>query len=150
MYAFYDFDFGILKIAYTDNIVTFLKKVDCIDEKNECSVFSDMVFSQVIEYLDKKRKWFDFSYEPSGTVFQKKVWQALCDIPYGETCSYKDIAIAIGNPKASRAVGMANNKNPITIVIPCHRVIGSNGNLVGYAGGISMKKALLNLEKTQI
>ena len=146
-YAFYDFQFGILKIAYTDTAVTFLKRVEETDEKNISSTLSDMVFLQVKEYFDGTRKTFDFPYELSGTDFEKRVWQALCDIPYGETCSYKDIAVAIKNPKASRAVGMANNKNPITIAIPCHRVIGSGGKLVGYAGGIEMKKAMLDLEQ---
>ena len=145
-YAFYNFEFGILKIAYTEIAITFLKKVEHIDEKNECSPLSDKVFLQVREYLDGKRKSFDFPYELYGTEFQKKVWNALCNIPYGETCTYKDIATAIGNPKASRAVGMANNKNPITITVPCHRVIGASGKLIGYAGGLEMKKALIELE----
>ena len=120
-----------------------------IDEKNETSPFSDMVFLQVQEYLQGKRVAFDFPYKLHGTEFQKKVWNALCNIPYGETCTYKDIATAIGNPKACRAVGMANNKNPITIAIPCHRVIGASGKLVGYAGGLEMKKALIKLELRQ-
>jgi len=145
-YAFYTFEFGILKCAYTDTVVTFLKKVACINEKNEPSALSEQVFLQIREYLDGKRKTFDFPYEFCGTEFQKKVWNALCAIPYGETCTYKDIATAIGNPKASRAVGMANNKNPITIAVPCHRVIGASGKLVGYAGGLEMKKALIELE----
>ena len=83
-----------------------------------------------------------------GTEFQKKVWNELCNIPFGETISYKELAIRIDNPKACRAVGGANNKNPIGIVVPCHRVIGSTGNLVGYAGGIDLKKRLLDFEKT--
>ena len=145
-YAFYNFKFGILKIAYTDVAVTFLKRVEAIDEKSECSKFSNMVFSQVQEYLDGKRVLFDFPYELIGTAFQKKVWKALTNIPYGKTCTYKDIAISIGNSKACRAVGMANNKNPVTIVVPCHRVIGVSGNLVGYAGGLEMKKALIDFE----
>lgn len=149
-YAFYDFEFGVLKIGYTDTVVTFLKKVEHIDEENECSSFSHMVFSQIQEYLSGNRKVFDFTYELCGTDFQKKVWNALCNIPYGETRSYKDIAVAIGNPKASRAVGMANNKNPITIAVPCHRIIGASGKLVGYAGGLEMKKALLELEAREI
>jgi len=89
---------------------------------------------------------FDFKYDLQGTDFQKKVWHALEQIPYGETRSYKDIATAIGNAKASRAVGMANNRNPITIAVPCHRVIGSSGKLVGYAGGLEMKEKVLELE----
>ena len=83
---------------------------------------------------------------PNGTEFQIKVWKALTEIPYGETRSYKDIAISIGNEKACRAVGMANNKNPIPIIIPCHRVIGANKKLVGYAGGLDLKERLLDLE----
>ena len=101
-----------------------------------------------MEYLDGKRKEFDFPYKMIGTEFQKKVWHALTKIPYGETRTYKEIATAVGNPKASRAVGMANNRNPIFIVVPCHRVIGANGKLVGYAGGLDMKDALLSLEKS--
>ena len=83
-----------------------------------------------------------------GTDFQIRVWQALCDIPYGETRSYKQIAKAIGKPKAVRAVGMANNRNPLLIVVPCHRVIGANGKLVGYGAGIEKKEFLLRLEKS--
>lgn len=93
-----------------------------------------------------KRREFTFLYKLVGTDFQLKVWNALKNIPYGEVRSYKDIAREIGNPKAYRAVGMANNKNPIIIAVPCHRVIGSDGNLVGYVGGMDMKKYLLNLE----
>ena len=81
-----------------------------------------------------------------GTAFQKQVWKALLEIPYGETRSYKQIAEAIGNPKAMRAVGMANNRNPLLIVVPCHRVIGANGKMVGYGEGIEMKEFLLRLE----
>lgn len=99
------------------------------------------------EYLTGKRKIFDLPLAPQGTEFQQKVWKALQEIPYGKTCSYKYIAENIGNIKACRAVGMANNKNPIPIFIPCHRVIGSNGNLVGYAGGLDIKEKLLEIEK---
>ena len=149
-YAFYDFEFGFLKIAYTDTAITFLKRVTHIDENNKPSALSDMAFLQVKEYLQGERTSFDIPYELAGTEFQKKVWNALCQIPYGKTCTYKDIATMIGNPKASRAVGMANNKNPITIIIPCHRVIGANGKLVGYAGGLAMKQALIQLELKNI
>ena len=86
----------------------------------------------------------------TGTEFQKKAWRALIEIPYGETRSYQEQAMAIGNPKAVRAVGGANNKNPISIIIPCHRVIGKNKKLVGYGGGLLKKEFLLNLEKTDI
>lgn len=101
---------------------------------------------QLKEYFDGKRKDFDLPLNPHGTEFQRKDWDALCKIPYGETRSYKDIAEMLGNPKACRAVGLANNRNPIAIIIPCHRVIGSNGSLVGYAGGLHIKEGLLRLE----
>lgn len=99
------------------------------------------------EYFDGKRKLFDIPLAPQGTEFQQKVWKVLQEIPYGKTYSYKDVAIKVGNEKASRAVGMANNKNPIAIFIPCHRVIGANGKLVGYAGGLDVKEMLLAMEK---
>lgn len=101
---------------------------------------------QLSEYFAKTRQTFDLPLNPAGTAFQKKVWSALCTIPYGQTRTYKDIAIAIGCPKGFRAVGLANNKNPIAILIPCHRVIGASGKLVGYAGGLHLKKFLLELE----
>lgn len=115
-------------------------------EVNETSLLKNAAL-QLNEYLEGKRNSFDLPLNPNGTEFQKKVWAALCDIPYGETRSYKQIAEYIGNPKACRAVGMANNKNPIMIFIPCHRVVGSDGSLTGYAGGLDMKEKLLSLEK---
>lgn len=102
---------------------------------------------QLNEYFEGKRKDFDLPLKPSGTAFQLKDWAALQKIPYGKTCSYKDIAIAIGNEKACRAVGMANHNNPISIVIPCHRVVGADGSLTGYGGGLHIKKYLLELEQ---
>ncbi len=102
---------------------------------------------QLEEFLNGTRKEFDVKLNPRGTDFQHKVWNALRDIPYGETRSYKQIAKAIGNEKASRAVGMANHNNPIMIIVPCHRVIGANGKLVGYAGGLNIKEQLLNIER---
>lgn len=101
---------------------------------------------QLQEYFDGRRFSFDLPLHTQGTPFQEKVWAALKTIPYGETCSYGDIAKAIGNPKAYRAVGGANNKNPIMILIPCHRVIGANGNMVGFGCGIPVKEYLLALE----
>ena len=101
---------------------------------------------QLAEYFSGRRRQFDLPLAPEGTPFQRSVWRALCQIPYGETRSYGEIAVQIGTPKAARAVGMANNRNPIPILIPCHRVIGSTGKLVGYAGGLGTKEALLNLE----
>ena len=101
---------------------------------------------QLKEYFAGIRKNFELPLKPDGTTFFKSVWSALTDIPYGETRTYGEIASAIGKPSAARAVGMANHHNPIMIVIPCHRVIGSNGQLVGYAGGLDVKKKLLDLE----
>lgn len=102
---------------------------------------------QLGEYFQGKRKKFDLPLNPQGTNFQKKCWKALETIPYGSVYTYKQLATAIGNEKASRAVGNANNKNPILIMIPCHRVIGSSGQLVGYRGGLEMKEYLLAHEK---
>lgn len=106
--------------------------------------------NQLEEYFAGRRKYFDLPLNPQGTDFQKKVWHAISEIPYGKTCSYKDIAQRIESPKAFRAVGGANNKNPLPIVIPCHRVIGTGGALVGYGGGLSVKVYLLNLEKKNL
>ena len=103
---------------------------------------------QLEEYFKGQRTDFDIPIEFYGTSFQKQVWQALLTIPYGETRSYKQIAQQIGNEKAVRAVGAANGKNPISIIAPCHRVIGTNGKLVGFAGGLERKEILLSIEST--
>lgn len=103
--------------------------------------------TEVREYLDGNRMDFDIPVNVSGTPFQKRVWDALCRIPYGETRTYGEIARAVGSPRGARAVGMACGQNPVMILIPCHRVIGSTGKLVGFAGGLSMKESLLKLEK---
>lgn len=99
------------------------------------------------QYFAGERREFDLPLAPEGTEFQMRVWRALREIPYGETRSYGQIAAAVGNPKASRAVGMANNKNPIAVLIPCHRVIGADGSLTGYGGGLENKRLLLDMEK---
>jgi methylated-DNA-[protein]-cysteine S-methyltransferase len=104
---------------------------------------------QVKEYFTGTRRSFSIPLDPQGTSFQKRVWQQLRLIPYGEVRSYREIAQCIGNEKASRAVGMANNKNPIPILIPCHRVIGSNGSLVGFASGVDLKRRLLTHENKE-
>ena len=103
-------------------------------------------FRQLEAYLAGGLKTFALPLAPAGTPFQRRVWAVLETVPYGETWSYKQVAAAIGNPKATRAVGMANNRNPIAIVIPCHRVIGADGTLVGYGGGLDLKRRLLELE----
>lgn len=148
-YAIYDTPFGAVKIGYTDKFIIYLdlETHENTNNRGTTSKLSDLAYSQLIEYFEGQRKVFDFPYKMQGTDFQKKVWTALCDIPYGETRSYKDIAIVVGNPKASRAVGMANNRNRLLFVVPCHRVIGSNGSLVGYVGGLEMKTTLLELER---
>ncbi|MBD1557518.1 methylated-DNA--[protein]-cysteine S-methyltransferase [Vibrio sp. S9_S30] len=101
---------------------------------------------QLTEYFEGSRKTFDVPLAAKGTDFQKQVWQALTQIPFGETWSYQDLANTIGNPKAVRAVGLANGRNPISVIVPCHRVIGKSGKLTGYAGGLERKEALLKLE----
>ena len=101
---------------------------------------------QLDEYFDGKRRTFEIPIRPKGTAFQLRDWEELQRIPYGETRTYKDIAQAIGCPKGYRAVGLANNRNPVIILIPCHRVVGSNGKLVGYAGGVDLKEKLLEIE----
>ena len=106
--------------------------------------------AQFKEYFEGKRKKFDIPLLLRGTEFQLSVWKALQKIPYGKTCSYKEIAGMAGNPKACRAAGMANNRNPITIIIPCHRVIGSDGSLTGYGGGLDKKQYLLELEQKNL
>ncbi|MEO9513010.1 MAG: methylated-DNA--[protein]-cysteine S-methyltransferase [Flavobacteriaceae bacterium] len=108
-------------------------------------VLEDVVY-QFKEYFEGNRENFDLKLNPEGTDFQKKVWKALCDIPYGKTVSYLELSKKLGDPKAIRAVAAANGKNPLWIVVPCHRVIGSNGDLVGYAGGLHRKKWLLEHE----
>ncbi len=102
---------------------------------------------QIIQYFSGKRNQFDLSFDLKGTPFQQRVWKELTNIPYGKTVSYSHIANAINNPKAVRAVGRAIGQNPLTIVIPCHRVIGKDGTLTGFRGGLEMKKVLLELEK---
>lgn len=111
----------------------------------ERSVFKQAI-NQLESYFASELKRFDLVLKPQGTEFQCSVWQALQEIPYGDTWSYGQLAQRIGNPKASRAVGAANGKNPIPIIIPCHRVIGSSGNLTGFGGGLETKQTLLALE----
>lgn len=114
-----------------------------VTEKTEALAETEQ---QLREYFAGIRKSFDVLLKPDGTAFFQSVWKALLDIPYGETRTYGDIAKAVGKPKAARAVGMANHYNPIMIIIPCHRVIGANGQLVGYVGGLDVKRRLLDLE----
>lgn len=102
---------------------------------------------ELAEYFSGERRAFDLPLSLEGTAFQRADWAALCEIPYGETRSYGQIAARLGNPKACRAVGMANHRNPVAVLVPCHRVVGKNGSLTGYAGGLDVKEGLLALEK---
>jgi methylated-DNA-[protein]-cysteine S-methyltransferase len=145
-FALYTSPVGEIRVEYEDGVVTALKKAEQTADHGIENELIRQVFAQLDEYFRGERQTFDFPYKLHGTAFQKKVWAALCQIPYGETRSYKEIAEAIGHPKAYRAVGLANNRNPIVIAVPCHRVIGANGSLVGYGGGLDMKQALLQLE----
>jgi methylated-DNA-[protein]-cysteine S-methyltransferase len=108
--------------------------------------FFDDVRTEVLEYCAGQRREFSVDLNPQGTEFQKRTWRALTEIPFGEIRTYKEIATALGNPNSSRAVGLANSKNPIPIIVPCHRVIGSNGKLTGFAHGLDAKERLLKLE----
>lgn len=151
-YFCYDTEIGRIKISEKDEKIIGLGFSD-YKKENEIEKETDAIrktYLQLKEYLSGKRKNFDIEIEMIGTEFQKKVWKELLNIPYGETRSYKDIAIAIGNGKACRAVGNANNKNPIAIIVPCHRVVGSNGSMTGYAGGLNIKEKLLKIEKYNI
>lgn len=147
-YFCYDTEIGTIKISEKDGKIIGLAFSDYKKEKETDAIRK--TYLQLKEYLSGKRKNFDIEIEMIGTEFQKKVWKELLNIPYGETRSYKDIAIAIGNEKACRAVGNANNKNPIAIIVPCHRVVGSNGSMTGYAGGLNIKEKLLKIEKYNI
>ena len=133
----------IIELQLNSNLVQPLKENEQIKE----TPLLIETERQLIEYFNKKRTKFELPIEPKGTEFMKKVWKELINIPYGETRTYGQIAKNIGNEKASRAVGRANNKNPIPIIIPCHRVIGANNKLIGYALGLDKKEFLLNLEK---
>lgn len=142
-----DTPIGIISLVSDGTSLTQLGGVSEIKETKESCLVLEEASKQLLEYFNGKRKQFDLPLHLEGTVFQKKVWKALCNIPYGETRSYKQIAEAVGSPKAMRAVGGANHNNPIMIVVPCHRVIGANGSLVGFGGGLPMKVTLLELEQ---
>lgn len=145
---------GILKIHENNGKLTnfYLKNNETDTELPQNFIkHSDLIYeayTQIKEYFSGKRIKFELPINCIGTDFQKQVWQELQNIPYGETRSYEDIAVGIGNPKAARAVGQANNKNPIMIIIPCHRVIQKNGSIDGFSYGTEIKKYLLDLEKT--
>jgi methylated-DNA-[protein]-cysteine S-methyltransferase len=144
---------GLIGIAEDGKAITnlwFPKEGAPIDAVEKETGLIIEAHDQLSEYLTGKRREFSVPIAPAGTQFQRSVWEGLCEIPYGQTRSYGEIAKRIGSPNASRAVGMANNRNPISIIIPCHRVIGANGKLVGYLGGLDIKKKLLDLERQNV
>ena len=153
-YCFYQSPFGLIRICETGG---FLTRADFLEQspeskhsqskskQNSNSLLKDAC-RQLGEYFEGRRQKFDLSIKPHGTEFQRSAWKSLLSIPYGETRSYLQQAEYINKPKAIRAIGQANSRNPIPIIIPCHRVIGKNGSLTGYAGGLERKKRLLTLE----
>jgi methylated-DNA-[protein]-cysteine S-methyltransferase len=145
--AYYRSEIGLLKIMGSDDGITFVGFVnEESSEKSEIHPLLKDCVQQLDEYFHGKRKDFSLNLKLQGTKFQKQVWNQLLKIPYGETVSYKNIADGIGNKKAVRAVGNANGSNNISIIIPCHRVIGNSGKLVGYGGGLDRKQWLLDHE----
>lgn len=143
---YYDTYAGRIGIAEEDGAITHL----IFSERDWTVEETDLIKEtkrQLDEYFAGKRKEFDIPTRLEGTEFQKRVWEELRKIPYGKTVTYKDIAETVGCPKGFRAVGLANNRNPISIIYPCHRVIGSNGSLTGYGGGLDVKEKLLELER---
>ena len=126
------------------------KKMEIPEDWIENKEFFREAARQLEAYFSGELESFDLKLAPEGTDFQKSVWKALCEIPYGETRTYKEIAVSIGKPRAYRAVGLANNRNPIAIIIPCHRVIGTDGKLTGYASGLDVKEFLLKLEEKKL
>ena len=147
-YSFlYDFPIGRLYIAESDGAITDVGFRPILGAEDRKTPLIEQAAEMLSEYFDGKRREFDLPLRLIGTEFQKKAWNALLAIPYGQTRSYKEQAIAVGNVKACRAVGAANGKNPISIIVPCHRVIGTDNTLVGYGGGLELKQALLELER---
>ena len=138
---------GIVRLTEEGGAITRIELSDAIDASSAPTPLLHEAEQQIMAYLDGKRQQLDFPIRMMGTPFQQRVWHALQQIPYGTTRTYGEIADAIGNPRASRAVGMACNKNPLLLIVPCHRVIGANGKLTGFAYGTDAKQWLLELEK---
>ncbi len=145
-YWVYSTDLGPITIACEGEGVTALRFGERPMGQRMETELGRRAFDQLQEYLAGQRRDFDLPLCPKGTEFQRKVWRALGAIPYGQIRTYGEVAAQVGKPKACRAVGMANNRNPIAIVVPCHRVVGANGTLTGYAGGLDIKAKLLELE----
>ncbi len=145
-FAYYKSKIGFLELVSSDNSIiacNFVEKKN--NYENKITILKESI-EQLDDYFNGRRMEFDLDISLIGTEFQRKIWNELLKIPYGKSITYKELAIRIGNEKATRAVGNANGKNPLSIIIPCHRVIGSNGLLVGYGGGLERKKWLLEFE----
>lgn len=138
---------GPLTLTASETALIRLSFGDAQDEPGQSSPVLELALLELAEYFAGKRREFTVPLAPEGTAFQRRVWGALREIPYGTTASYGEIAARIGNPRAAMAVGQANSRNPIPVIIPCHRVIGAGGQLVGYTGGLEIKRALLAIEK---
>jgi methylated-DNA-[protein]-cysteine S-methyltransferase len=148
-YSYFKSPIGLVQIGGTASEVTSLDFVERRREKTESNPLLDRGARQIAEYFTGKRHVFDLPIAYQGTAFQERVWAQLLKVPFGKTASYQDIARRVGNPLAMRAVGAANGKNPISLIVPCHRIIGSNGTLVGYGGGLWRKEWLLKHEGCQ-
>jgi len=153
--SFFEYEtiLGRVVIVETNGSITRISPAfdaSCLQEDRTETPLIREAHRQLQKYFAGKLYEFSLPLTPKGTEFMQSVWRALRKIPYGETVSYKDVAVKIGNPKAVRAVGMANNRNPIAVVIPCHRVIGSDGQLIGYRSGLENKRKLLELESRNI
>lgn len=139
-------DHALIGVVWQQEHIRRLAKINLVYDDQDPLL--QLAQQQLMQYFAGERKSFDLPLEAQGTPFQREVWQALTTIPYGETRSYKDIAQQIGKSLAMRAVGMANGQNPLSIIVPCHRVIGATGKLVGFGGGLDKKKQLLQLEQS--
>lgn len=149
----FDSPVGPLLLIAQDDVLTrleFVGRSHAIGPPAQASsggAYLEEVCSQLTEYFAGSRRYFDLEVRPEGTAFQRRVWAILRDIPWGETCTYGDLADRLGNPDACRSVGAANGRNPVSIILPCHRIIGGNGHITGYAGGLDAKRWLLRHEE---
>lgn len=152
-YFEYSFPLGRMVLAEENGKLTdafFSDSGPCLQGERRETQLLRQARQELQQYFSGERKQFTIPLAQRGTEFQRAVWQALMEIPYGRTATYQDIAQAVGSPKACRAVGMANHRNPICILVPCHRIIGKDGNLTGYAGGLERKRILLALERKNL
>ena len=145
-----DAPIGLLEIRASDSGITHIAFVDAPTAPAHRHAMIDRCLAQLEAYFRGQRQTFDIPLAPQGTDFQQRVWRQLREIPYGQTCSYATISNGIGSPNSHRAVGAANGRNPLAIIVPCHRVIGSNGQLTGYAGGLERKQWLLHHEQANL